>query len=319
MGESLGCSKICQPATIGASGSVAFGRHSKGGSRANQKHSAGTSYLSSPDMPSAMFPDRLIRPLPKRSLRSRLSQEAAESIPFPPNPPSSSFPAYAQYGEHGEYLNESKILVQQDYDYCDHDHDHDHDHHHHHYHYRDHHHENQNHPHLDEEVESTEELNRASSAIRRTFASQEKSPLPRTARNARHPVSKASYSGSDGYDGFENTNNKKKRKIPIPGNVGSHHSGLSSELAHLGLNAPSSDLIVAQDDCTAEGQRQASSSIPGNPTLNGARPRLGNSLGRRISGRNPLGISNSNYNVRPERLAGSLATGSPRKDLHSVI
>jgi hypothetical protein len=42
-------------------------------------------------------------------------------------------------------------------------------------------------------------------------------------------------SGPDGYDAFENTNNKKKRKIPTPGNMGGHHSALSPEFASMGL------------------------------------------------------------------------------------
>ena len=258
-------------------------------------------------MQSAVFPDRLIRPLPKRSLRSRLSQEAAEAIPFPPNPPSSSFPAYNQYGEHGEYANNSKVLVQQDDDYCDHDHDddhhdhchgHDHDNHHHHH-----------HPEVDEDVESLEDEDRNAAALRRTMGYRESPTTSRTARNSRQTASKASYSGSDGYDAFENTNNKKKRKIPTSGSIGLHQSSLAADLAHLGLNGPRKDLAVAQDDGAADGQYQPSVSHPGSTLPGAGKTRYAMDSGRRLSGRNPLGVSNSNSNARPGTFSGSSLTG----------
>jgi len=40
----------------------------------------------SPDTMSSMYPDRPIRPLPKRRLRERLSPDAAESMKYPPAP-----------------------------------------------------------------------------------------------------------------------------------------------------------------------------------------------------------------------------------------
>jgi hypothetical protein len=262
-------------------------------------------------MQSSVFPDRLIRPLPKRSLKSRLSQEAAEAIPFPPNPPSSSFPAYNQYGEHGEYVNDSKVLVQQDDDYCDHDHDDDH-HHHHHHHYHEHDHENHHHHHhheVDDDLESIDDEDRNPAAVRRTMGYRESPASPRTTRNSRHAASKASYSGSDGYDAFENTNNKKKRKIPTSASVGLHQSSLSAELAHLGLDGSRSDLTVAQDDGVADGQYQASASHSGNTLTGIGRARYAKDSGRRTSGRNPLGISTSNSNVRPGNFVGVSAPG----------
>ncbi|KAL8716333.1 MAG: hypothetical protein Q9220_000238 [cf. Caloplaca sp. 1 TL-2023] len=52
------------------------------------------------------------------------------------------------------------------------------------------------------------------------------------------PVSVPSSQESvDGYDSFENTNNKKKRKIPISGSLGGHHSSLSAEMAHMGISS----------------------------------------------------------------------------------
>ena len=258
-------------------------------------------------MQSSVFPDRLIRPLPKRSLRSRLSQEAAEAIPFPPNPPSTSFPAYNQQWEHGEYVNDSKVLVQQDDDYCDHDHNAEHHHHNHHYH--DHQHENHHHHDADDDVESIDDEDRNPAALRRTMGYRESPASPRTARSSRHPASKASYSGSDGYDAFENTNNKKKRKIPTSGSIGLHQSNLSAELAHLGLNGTSNELAVAQDDGAADGQYQASAAHPGRELPGVGRARHGKEPGRRANGRNPLAVSTSNANIRPGNLGGTSVKG----------
>jgi hypothetical protein len=267
-------------------------------------------------MQSSVFPDRLIRPLPKRTLRSRLSQEAAEAIPFPPNPPSSTFPTYNPYGEHGEYVNDGKVLVQQDDDYCDHDHDDDHHHHHHHHHhFHDHDHENHHHHthhDVDEDVESIEDEDHTPAAVRRSMY-RDIPASPRTTRNSRHAVSKASYSGSDGYDAFENTNNKKKRKIPTSGSIGLHQSSLSTELAHLGLNGSRNDLAVAQDDGATDGQYQVPVLQPGSTSAGIGRARHAKDSGRRLSGRNPLGVSTSNSNVRPGNFAGTSVKGLPNK------
>lgn len=275
---------------------------------------SGSAYLSSPDLQSSVFPDRLIRPLPKRSLRSRLSEEAAQAIPFPPNPPSSSFPAYNQYGEHGEFANDSKVLVQQDDDYCDHDHDDHHHHHHYHEHDDNDHHHHRHHHEVDDDVESIEDGDRNQAALRRTMGYRESPASTRSTRNIRHAANKASYSGSDGYDAFENTNNKKKRKIPTSGSIGLHQSSLSAELAHLGLHGSRNDLTVAQDDGAADGQYPTSIAHPGSTLPSTGRARHAKDASRRFSGRNPLGVSTSNSNVRPGHFGPSSTTGiSPLK------
>lgn len=74
-------------------------------------HQGGT-FTSVPDTPSPIFPERLIRPLPKRLLRERLSHEAAESIFYPPAPQSSSPIFYSPYNEN-DSLNDAKVHVQQ--------------------------------------------------------------------------------------------------------------------------------------------------------------------------------------------------------------
>jgi hypothetical protein len=44
-------------------------------------------------------------------------------------------------------------------------------------------------------------------------------------------------SSVDGYDSFENTKNKKKRKIPSPGSLGTPYSHLSADLANLDISS----------------------------------------------------------------------------------
>lgn len=51
----------------------------------NRARHVGHSSTMSPDTVSSLFPDRPIRPLPKRRLRERLSPEVADSIKYPPS------------------------------------------------------------------------------------------------------------------------------------------------------------------------------------------------------------------------------------------
>jgi hypothetical protein len=51
------------------------------------QHQSPPQHASPGDQISPVYPDRPIRPLPKRRLRNRLSPEQAESIVFPPAPP----------------------------------------------------------------------------------------------------------------------------------------------------------------------------------------------------------------------------------------
>jgi hypothetical protein len=230
-----------------------------------------------------VFPDRLIRPLPKRTLKSRLSQEAAESIEYPPSLPSSSLPNYAQYGEGGEYLSDSKVLVQNGESYEDHDHYHEHDedhcpHHHHH------------HCHHDEDDDDVDSADDTSPVALRNAGSYRSPPRsPRSARHARYGShgERESISGPDGYEAFENTNNKKKRKIPTSGSLSLHPSSLTNEMAQMGIT-PGKDGIV--DDHT--GQVVAGSSGLG---VQGAGR---GHYARKSATRRPLGVSVNGSNLR---------------------
>jgi hypothetical protein len=262
-------------------------------------NAGGTSYLSSPDTTSSVFPDRLIRPLPKRSLKSRLSQEAAETIDYPPTLPSTSLPAYAHYGENGEYSNDSKVLVQNGDLYDDHDHYHDHEHDHDHcpHHHRCHH---------DEDEDELESADDSSQVALRHASSYRTSPRsPRSARHARygsHP--KASISGPDGYEAFENTNNKKKRKIPTSGSLSLHQSSLTSDLAHLGISANKDG---AGDDYI--GQNGGPNSGVG---VQGAGR---GHFARRGSARRPLGVSMNGLNLKSSKYDQNMTATAKGNDI----
>ncbi|KAH6604103.1 cytosolic iron-sulfur protein assembly protein 1 [Trichoderma cornu-damae] len=137
----------------------------------------------SPDAVSLLFPDRPIRPLPKRRLRERLSPEVASSIQYPSyihdHVPLFYYPSYtAGDGTGVSALTPVSSTIQ---------------------HHRD-----------DYKRNSTLRRNGvAMTAVineeLRGSLTLELQPIPSTA------------SSMDGYESFENTNNKKKRKIPTTG------------------------------------------------------------------------------------------------------
>ncbi|KAE8137067.1 hypothetical protein BDV38DRAFT_293598 [Aspergillus pseudotamarii] len=207
-------------------------------------------YNTAPDTPSPVYPDRLIRPLPKRTLRSRLSSETAESILYPPAPPATQL-FYGTCTDNGEAVNESKVYVQQ----CDGPEQTPE---------RDHHHPYE----TGFDAESGDEDGPV--VVRRSAGFRESSPSPTmplgySGNGARTQI-KSSSAGPDGYDAFENTNNKKKRKIPTPGTLAGHHSTLSPEFSSMGLasSAPTSGegSHVSWAQVRTSGRRDGVSSSP---------------------------------------------------------
>jgi hypothetical protein len=195
----------------------------------------GGTYSATPDMPSPIYPDRLIRPLPKRPLRSRLSPEAVQSIRFPPAPRVSRL-FFRSYSDNSESHDNKAAFTQQQqhsvdtYNHDSHDHSHDHspD--------RDHRHPYENGV---SEVESGDED--GSVVVRRSGGFRGSSLPPSTpfpnGQTEETAQTKSSPAGLDGYDAFENTNNKKKRKIPTSGTLSSsHHSALTTDLASMGIS-----------------------------------------------------------------------------------
>ncbi|KAA8647109.1 uncharacterized protein ATNIH1004_005792 [Aspergillus tanneri] len=186
-------------------------------------------YNTTPDTPSPIYPDRLIRPLPKRTLRSRLSSDAADSILFPPTPSAT----HLFYGaDTGEVVNDSKIYVQES---DSHDPE------------RDRRHPYANGARLESDEDDGPVVVRRSAGFRGSSLSPSTQPqlLP---SNGEAPPTKSSSAGPDGYDAFENTNNKKKRKIPTPGSLGGHHSTLSPEFSSMGLANSSQPLSSASGE-----------------------------------------------------------------------
>lgn len=104
------------------------------------------------------------------------------------------------------------------------------------------------------------------------------------------PPAKAASNAQDGYDAFENTNNKKKRKIPTSGGLGSH-SSLSSDVGNLSCSSGSG---ISVDD--GPGQYYGSGNpVPVGGGISGSgRGRYGRNAGRAVNGRNPLAAHSPN-------------------------
>ncbi|KAJ5134166.1 hypothetical protein N7448_000812 [Penicillium atrosanguineum] len=229
-------------------------------------------FNSAPDTPSLVYPDRLIRPLPKRTLRSRLSTDAADDIHYPPTPPASQI-FYGVSGDSEEVVTHSKAYVRQTIETDRHELT----------------------PEADHEFETAVELDSGDEdgpvVVRRSAGFRGSlSPSSQPQGFAGKDGAKSS-AGPDGYDAFENTNNKKKRKIPTPGNMNGHHSALSPEFASMGLassNPPASDGSTG----TYYGSGNPASPL-GNGISGSGRGRLGRST-RSNSGRNPLSANAQN-------------------------
>ncbi|PWY96448.1 hypothetical protein BO94DRAFT_10964 [Aspergillus sclerotioniger CBS 115572] len=255
-------------------------------------------FNSAPDTPSPVYPDRLIRPLPKRTLRSRLSSEAAESILFPPAPPATQL-FYGTSVESADLVNDAKVYVQQS-DGRDPSPERDHL------------------PYENGvELESGDEDGPV--VVRRSAGFRGSSLSPSTPSaapqalpcNSEGPPVKSSAAGPDGYDAFENTNNKKKRKIPTPGSLSTHHSTLSPEFSSMGLASS-----VQSSSTTGEGSHVSTFYGTGSPAspissgMSGAgRGRLGRHPHRSSTGRNSLSLhSPISWPQTPTRRDGLLSS-----------
>jgi len=202
-------------------------------------HSSWFSLGYSPESPRDMSPspvspyaDRPIRPLPRKPLRERLSPEVAQTIKYPPAPKTTT-PLF-QYGYSREengvnglveppHPSERERADEIERNYIS----------------------RRN----GEEVDSDED----ESAYRSRIYSRPSADTPgRSYRyvqklETKHPKPQppgSTASSADGYDSFENTNNKKKRKIPTPGDSIVNGVHLSNDLAGMGISGP--------DDLTEE-------------------------------------------------------------------
>jgi hypothetical protein len=255
----------------------------------------------SPDTVSSLFPDRPIRPLPRRRLRETLSPELADSIKYPPpahgngNLPLFFYPPYTRRDEPsppsaGPTSSPAEQGRRSESG------------------------PSQNARHHSAGTSQNED---ESSSLRSTLVTR--SPpeiLTRSPRRVSRPDQPraadpqpphSAASSVDGYDSFENTNNKKKRKIPSAGDT-----ALAS--SH-GINGDSGSLAVSggphSPDHDGNGDRSYGASAPGLFASNGqgmsgsGRGRLGQSR----NGRSPLRALSDVTNSLPGR---AVKAGTPQ-------
>lgn len=235
---------------------------------------------------SAYRGERRIHPLPKRSLRDRLTPEAAESIQYPPAPSISTSLFPSLYSIRDDEPDQSST------------------------------------PPRERVAEVTPRQSRRDGLVVEgggyTTASRQGIPdrghnladdgvsdssnrkghqSPRTEQEERSANSQATISATsavDGYDSFENTNNKKKRKIPTAGDA-----ALGG--VHVGIDAGFGTTSIQSSDGHGEATSSSSASQYGSGGYmsglqNVAGPGRGR-YGRPRNGRSPLRpISDSNTN-----------------------
>jgi hypothetical protein len=215
------------------------------------------------------YPERPIRPLPKRRLRERLSPDVAESIKYPPAPKTTAPLFYHPYnlredtGANGlvesSHPSERERADEMERGYitrkCGDELDSDED---------------------EAAYRSRIYSRHSETTTGRSYRYVQKPDLKNS--NPQPPASTAS--SADGYDSFENTNNKKKRKIPTPGDSSLNGTHLSSEMAGMGISGP--------DDLVDDLGGGVSYHSPGSAASQGLSGPGRGRYGRVRSGRSPL-------------------------------
>jgi hypothetical protein len=244
----------------------------------------------SPDTMSSIYPDRPIRPLPKRRLRERLSPDVAESIKYPPAPATTAPLFYYPYSINGEedargglYPVDRPRSDENDRNYIS----------------------RRN----GEEIDSDEEYREL--PYRGRYARHSPDTAGRSYRYVQKPGSTnypkpepppSTTSSADGYDSFENTNNKKKRKIPTPGDAGLNGIHLSNDLASLGISTPTDEIVAREESMNGIPKYYTAGSMGTGQGISG--PGRGR-YGRSRNGRSPLRTlseaSNNWTNGRPSK------------------
>lgn len=258
------------------------------------------------DTISPIYPDRPIRPLPKRRLRSRLSPEVANSILYPKAPRSSKPLFHLPFTESLSLTAERSsvngtggtLLPELDQSHANRARDAKNG-----YHFKG------NDLDSDEEdgigiIRRYQQQRQATPSLPRTLANGPGRPeFPKHVKPTAPQSTVSSVDSVDGYDSFENTNNKKKRKIPTSGNLGNHHSTLSAEMAHMGISSNRDIDVMQADTDSGVGQYYGTgnSAIPAGASGNGmsgaGRGRYGRVAPRNSSGRSPLTVSMNGPNA----------------------
>ena len=258
------------------------------------------------DTTSSIYPDRPIRPLPKRRLRSRLSSEVAESILYPPattlSKPLFQFPYNgpthqrnkSPAGMHPSKIEAGLVREQRNGDA-----------------------ETDSYQFRGAENGSEDE---DGLGMARRYQEQRQRPgsVNYTSRNGytpsksdtvkyiKPPIPQSTASSADsidGYDSFENTNNKKKRKIPTSGSLGNHQGSLSADMAQMGISS-ARDLDAGQSESDSgvghyygTGNSAVPAASPGTGISGAGRGRYGRAGTRYHNGRSPLGVSVNGSNT----------------------
>lgn len=243
----------------------------------------------SSDTVSSSFPDRPIRPLPKRRLRERLSPEVADTIRYPPSPDDNAplfyYPPYTPK-EAGASQNIDPASPSNQGRRNEH---------------------GRNYTPRRNGTGSIE-VDEDGAAPRSTLAPR--SPPESSGPNVRRPSRPdrtrpansqpppTAPSSADSYDSFENTNNKKKRKIPSAGDsilISSTHM-LNTEISSLTISAgmPTTEVSGERAYSHSSTYPGTGSFISGNHSVSG--PGRGR-FGRPRNARSPLrALSDANNN-----------------------
>ncbi|KAF2758997.1 hypothetical protein EJ05DRAFT_328680 [Pseudovirgaria hyperparasitica] len=223
---------------------------------------------SSSDTASPVFPERPIRPLPKRRLRNRLSPEQADSIVFPPAPPSSaqlfSFPYSSVDRGNSASFRPPRASQHQHTCNCGH---HNSD--------------------IESEYEEDHPISYDSSPT------ADRSFLSARSNNKGPAITKAlsTTSSADGYESFENTNNKKKRKIPNTSSSSSQQTNLSAEMAGMGLSPNGRHAVDDLEDGHVRASPSAAAATTRVDMSGAGRGRnKGRPHGQRVSGANTVSM-----------------------------
>ncbi|KAI1453966.1 hypothetical protein F4805DRAFT_461243 [Annulohypoxylon moriforme] len=270
----------------------------------------------SPESSSSLYPDRPIRPLPKRRLRERLSPDVADSIQYPPAPQTTAPLFVYPY-------NSKEDLAPLGVD-----------------------------PPNVAHRENVAELGQEASARRNGMGVEQddqsligqarralisrplhdspghavRAPLRQSQPRQPNPQPPPSTASSvDGYDSFENSNNKKKRKIPTAGETILNGTHVLNDLGTLGVSSPTSagdDGSLDASGAASASYYQAGGAIAGAQGLSG--PGRGR-YGRTRNGRSPLRVlsdpnsSWSNRNSNKLRPGGIQYSSPPAAENSGII
>ncbi|ETS78526.1 hypothetical protein PFICI_10588 [Pestalotiopsis fici W106-1] len=274
---------------------------------------SGPSRKMSPDSVSSLFPDRPIRPLPKRRLRERLSPDVADTIKYPLEPQSNAPLFYYPYNLKAEAgsagLDAPNAMIR----------------------------ENSLDPvheaglrryGLGADRDDEGMIQRGG----RPLASRPSQDAPgnvlrtppRTGQGRRHtpqaPPSTAS--SADGYDSFENTNNKKKRKIPTAGDGLLNGNHVMADSGILGVPSPPTTGDGGPGDAlAATPSPYPYTGVTGSPVQGISGPGRGR-YGRVRNGRSPLRQvpdTNSSWPIKNSRSRSDGQYSAPLGEKTGII